>query len=135
MRTAASVVLRFSVLITHFARGIQLPLYEYECRKCHTISERIENLNGPHLKSCPKCKGHVDRIISRSAIQFKGSGWYVNDYAKSSPAGSTGDSSKTETTPAANAEKGGAAAKDTKDTKSKEKPAPAGKEKKASAEK
>jgi predicted nucleic acid-binding Zn ribbon protein len=96
------------------------------------VSERIENLNGPHLKSCPKCKGAVDRIISRSAIQFKGSGWYVNDYAKSSPAGSTGDSGKSETTePAATGEKSTAAT----DTKSKTKPAPATKGKKASGDK
>jgi putative FmdB family regulatory protein len=105
-------------------------MYEYECRKCHTRSERIEKLNGPHLKACPKCKGPVDRIISRSAIQFKGSGWYVTDYAKSSPASSAGDSGKSEPAPAAS-EKPAAGT----DAKSKSKPAPATKGKKASAEK
>jgi putative FmdB family regulatory protein len=107
-----------------------LPMYEYECRKCHTRSERIEKLNGPHLKVCPKCKGTVDRIISRSAIQFKGSGWYVTDYAKSSPAGAAGDSGKAEAAPATT-EKSAAES----DAKSKSKPAPATKGKKASAEK
>jgi putative FmdB family regulatory protein len=106
-------------------------MYEYECRKCHTRSERIEKLNGPHLKVCPKCKGSVDRIISRSAIQFKGSGWYVTDYAKSSPAGSAGDSGKSDAAPAAG-EKPAAAESD---TKSKPKPAPATKGKKAVADK
>jgi len=108
-----------------------LPVYEYDCRKCHTRTERIEKLNGPHLKVCPKCKGAVDRIISRSAIQFKGSGWYVTDYAKSSPSsGSPSDSGKTETAPAAG-EKSTAAS----DGKSKPKPAPAAKGKKASGDK
>jgi putative FmdB family regulatory protein len=110
-----------------------VPLYEYECRKCHTRSERIEKLSGPHLKICPKCKGTVDRIISRSAIQFKGSGWYVTDYAKPAPAGSASDSGKTDGTAAAAtaAEKPAASA----DGKSKSKPAPAAKGKKASADK
>jgi putative FmdB family regulatory protein len=107
-----------------------LPLYEYECRKCHTRTERIESLNGPHLKACPKCKGTVDRIISRSAIQFKGSGWYVTDYAKSSPASSAGDSGKSEAPPAAG-EKPSAGS----DAKSKSKPAPATKDKKTHADK
>jgi putative FmdB family regulatory protein len=126
-------MLRFKVTITLVARAIKVPLYEYECRKCHVVSERIENLNGPHLKSCPKCKGVVDRIISRSAIQFKGSGWYVTDYAKSSSAGSAGDSGKSETAsaPAATADKNAAAA----DAKSKAKSAPANKGKKASGDK
>ena len=103
-----------------------MPLYEYECRKCHQRTERIEKLSGPHLKTCPKCKGQVDRIISRSAIQFKGSGWYVTDYAKSS--GSTGDSAKTEpASETAAAEKPAASS----DGKSKAKAAPATKGKKA----
>jgi putative FmdB family regulatory protein len=108
-----------------------LPLYEYECRKCHKRTERIEKLSGPHLKVCPKCKGPVDRVVSAPAIQFKGSGWYVTDYAKSA-AKPSGDSSsgKEETAPAA-AEKPAAAS----DGKSKPKPAPASKGKKAAAEK
>jgi putative FmdB family regulatory protein len=109
-----------------------VPLYEYECRNCHQRTERIEKLSGPHLKTCPKCKGPVDRIISRSAIQFKGSGWYVTDYAKSSSASSAGDSGKTEAAPeTAAAQKPGASS----DGKSKAKPAPATKGKKAAADK
>jgi putative FmdB family regulatory protein len=112
------------------ARAIKLPLYEYDCRKCHTRTERIEKLSGPHLKVCPKCKGPVDRIISRSAIQFRGSGWYVTDYAKSSPTGSAGDSGKTESAPAAGEKAAGGS-----EGKSKAKPSPATKGKKASGEK
>jgi len=103
-----------------------LPLYEYVCRNCHARVERIENLKGPFLKSCPKCKGRVDRIVSRSSIAFKGSGWYVTDYAKPSPAG---DSGKQEPAPAA-AQPGDKPAA-ASDGKPKTKPAPASKGKKA----
>ncbi len=67
-----------------------MPLYEYGCKKCHKRSERIENHSGPHLKKCPHCGGAVERVLSAPAIQFKGSGWYVTDYAgKSSPKSET----------------------------------------------
>jgi putative FmdB family regulatory protein len=64
-----------------------VPLYEYKCLKCGHRTEKIEPVNGPHLKKCPECGGKVELMISASAIQFKGSGWYVTDYAgkKSSP--------------------------------------------------
>ena len=68
-----------------------MPLYEYECVKCHKITEKIENVNGPHLKKCPHCGGKVEQKVSRSAIQFKGSGWYVTDYAAKKPASGSSD--------------------------------------------
>jgi len=58
-----------------------VPLYEYKCLKCGRLTEKIENVAGPHLKKCPHCGGKVEVLISASAIQFKGSGWYVTDYA------------------------------------------------------
>ena len=58
-----------------------MPLYEYKCLKCGRKTEKIENVAGPHLKKCPHCGGKVELLISASAIQFKGSGWYVTDYA------------------------------------------------------
>ena len=58
-----------------------MPLYEYECTKCHRRTEKIEKASGPHLKKCPHCAGKVERLIGAPAIQFKGSGWYVTDYA------------------------------------------------------
>ena len=70
-----------------------MPLYEYRCLKCDRRTEKIENLNGPHLKKCPHCGGKVESVISAPAIQFKGSGWYVTDYAKKTAGG---DSSKSE---------------------------------------
>jgi putative FmdB family regulatory protein len=61
-------------------------LYEYQCLKCGRKTEKIENVSGPHLKKCPHCGGKVELLISASAIQFKGSGWYVTDYAGKKPA-------------------------------------------------
>jgi putative FmdB family regulatory protein len=61
-----------------------LPLYEYLCLKCDRRIEKIEKLSGPHLKKCPHCGGAVEALISAPAIQFKGTGWYVTDYAKKS---------------------------------------------------
>ena len=66
-----------------------MPLYEYKCLKCGRLTEKIESVNGPHLKKCPHCGGKVEHVISAPAIQFKGSGWYVTDYAgKSTDGGS-----------------------------------------------
>lgn len=79
-----------------------MPLFEYECQKCGQRTERIEKSNGPYLKKCPKCGGKVERLISAPAIQFKGSGWYVTDYGKSSSGssnkeGGTNEGTKSET--------------------------------------
>jgi putative FmdB family regulatory protein len=63
-----------------------VPLYEYKCVKCGRRTEKIENVSGPHLKKCPHCGGKVESLISAPAIQFKGSGWYVTDYAGKSAA-------------------------------------------------
>ncbi len=65
-----------------------MPLYEYECARCSRRFERIEKVAGPHLKKCPKCGGKVERVVAAPAIQFKGSGWYVTDYARKEPAAS-----------------------------------------------
>jgi putative FmdB family regulatory protein len=65
-----------------------VPLYEYQCTKCHKKTEKIESVSGPHLKKCPHCGGKVERLQSAPAIQFKGAGWYVTDYAGKKSAGS-----------------------------------------------
>ena len=72
-----------------------MPLYEYECKKCHHRFERIQKFSDPHVKKCPDCGGPVEQVISAPAVQFMGSGWYVTDYAKKSTApasSSNGDS-------------------------------------------
>jgi len=70
-----------------------LPLYEYRCRNCGHTFEKIQSFSAPDEKECPVCKGEVERLISAPAIQFKGAGWYVNDYAGKGSAKSTGGSS------------------------------------------
>ena len=58
-----------------------MPLYEYRCKQCGHQFEKIQSFSAPDEKECPVCHGEVERLISAPAIQFKGSGWYVNDYA------------------------------------------------------
>ena len=71
-----------------------MPLYEYKCLKCGRNTEKIENVAGPHLKKCPHCGGNVEAVISAPAIQFKGSGWYVTDYAGKKSSGDSGKEEK-----------------------------------------
>jgi len=62
-----------------------MPLYEYECESCHNRFERIQKFSDSPIETCPVCgKGPVRKLISSPAIQFKGSGWYITDYAKKS---------------------------------------------------
>jgi len=65
-----------------------VPLYEYQCVKCKRRTEKIESVAGPHLKKCPHCGGKVEQTLTAPAIQFKGTGWYVTDYAGKKSAGS-----------------------------------------------
>lgn len=58
-----------------------MPIYEYECRKCKAHLEVLQKMNDEPPAKCPKCGGRLDRKLSAPAIQFKGSGWYVTDYA------------------------------------------------------
>ena len=59
-----------------------MPIYEYVCRSCGQKTEVIQRVNEAHLKVCPHCGGKLKKAISAPAIQFKGSGWYVTDYAR-----------------------------------------------------
>ena len=72
-----------------------MPLYEYRCKQCGHQFEKIQSFSAPEEKECPVCHGEVERLISAPAIQFKGAGWYVNDYAgkgKAKSGSSAGDS-------------------------------------------
>ncbi len=62
----------------------QLPLYEYQCQECKAYFEKIRKFSDPPLRKCEKCGGKLERLLSSPAIQFKGSGWYVTDYARKS---------------------------------------------------
>ena len=65
-----------------------MPLYEYKCNACGHRFERIVKFSDPPLKSCPHCgKDAVEQMIHAPAVQFKGSGWYVSDYARKSKSG------------------------------------------------
>jgi putative FmdB family regulatory protein len=66
-----------------------MPLYEYECEKCGHRFEKIQKFSDKMIKKCPECGGRVEQMISAPAVQFKGSGWYVTDYAKKSSAPSS----------------------------------------------
>jgi len=73
-----------------------MPLYEYECESCKNRFEKIVKYSDPPIDTCPKCgKGPVRKLFSSPAIQFKGSGWYITDYAKksSTDSGQTGSGS------------------------------------------
>ena len=72
-----------------------MPLYEYECNDCEHRFERIQKFSDPLVSTCPVCGGEVRKLLSSPAIQFKGTGWYVTDYAKKpsgdQPSGAAGD--------------------------------------------
>jgi len=59
-----------------------LPIYEYECKTCNKRTELLQKISDPPLEKCPDCNGEVRKVISSAGLHFKGSGWYVTDYAK-----------------------------------------------------
>ena len=59
-----------------------MPLYEYQCEACGNRFERIQKFSDPPIDACPSCGGAVRKLLSSPAIQFKGAGWYITDYAK-----------------------------------------------------
>jgi putative FmdB family regulatory protein len=98
-----------------------LPLYEYRCAKGHRF-EKIEPITAKPVQKCPKCGARAERLLGAPALQFKGSGWYVTDYAgktaEISPGDSAGDG------PSADSSAGKAADKTSeKSAKAPEKPA------------
>ena len=90
-----------------------MPIYEYQCTKCREVCEVLQRAKDKPLDKCPQCGGPMVKRISSPAIQFKGSGFYVNDYAKKSSTSSgtkagaksgPKDEAKTETKTEAKAE-------------------------------
>jgi putative FmdB family regulatory protein len=73
----------------------EVPLYEYQCKACEHRFEKIQKFSDPLVKECPKCgKEEVEQLLSAPAVQFKGSGWYVTDYASKKSGGSSSNGSK-----------------------------------------
>jgi putative FmdB family regulatory protein len=77
---------------------ISMPLYEYECSSCGTRTEVLQRVGAPSIDDCAECGGKMRRLLSAPAVQFKGTGWYVTDYARkkesgngSKPKSGTGD--------------------------------------------
>lgn len=64
-----------------------MPLYEYRCKKCGTSFEVIQKVNEEPLKECVRCGGLLEKVLSPPALQFKGHGWYVTDYAQKAKTG------------------------------------------------
>lgn len=100
-----------------------MPLYEYRCAKCGKVFEVLQRFSDAPVEVHEACGGQVERLISASAFQLKGSGWYASDYAKSGPKPDAG-SAEASDTKAEKAEKADKAAKaDGKsETKSETKP-------------
>ncbi len=74
-----------------------MPIYEYDCAKCKRKTEVIQRMSDPRLKVCPHCGGKLTKAFSAPAIQFKGSGFYITDYARAKQeTGGEGSSGKSE---------------------------------------
>ena len=108
-----------------------MPLYEYKCGSCGDVFEVIQKFSDAPLTVHENCGGVLERLISPSALQFKGSGWYVNDYgkghskeAKAKTDGSDGKGEKSNGGPKA-AESSGKSEKSEKSAKSDSSPSPA----------
>jgi putative FmdB family regulatory protein len=71
-----------------------MPLYEYQCTKCGHRFEKIQKFSDKMIKKCPECGGRVEQLVHAPAVQFKGSGWYVTDYAKKPHAHAPSDGGK-----------------------------------------
>jgi putative FmdB family regulatory protein len=76
-----------------------MPLYEYKCDRCNEVFEVMQKFSDEPLSVHDNCGGSLEKLLSSPAIQFKGSGWYVTDYARKSgsPAKSNGESSGAKT--------------------------------------
>ena len=94
-----------------------MPLYEYQCKKCKHRFEKIQQFSDKPLTKCPECGGPLEKLISASSVQFKGSGWYVSDYGRKGSSGPSSSSSDSESSAKETKE-----TKDGKETKKEEKP-------------
>ena len=96
-----------------------MPIYEYECEKCGHRVEKIQKFSDPPLEACEKCGGPVHKMQSAPAFQFKGTGWYVTDYAKSGKTGTEDKKTESEKTDTSSAPStGGTPAASTTEPKS-----------------
>jgi len=73
-----------------------VPIYEYQCSKCSEIFEAFQKFTDAPLTKCKFCQGKVEKLISQSSFQLKGSGWYLTDYSRKTSSGSASDKPKTD---------------------------------------
>jgi putative FmdB family regulatory protein len=71
-----------------------MPIYEYRCQDCNYEFELMQRITAEPVTVCEQCGGHVERLISVSAFQLKGSGWYLTDYSRSGKAGTRANAGK-----------------------------------------
>ncbi len=71
-----------------------MPIYEYECSNCGRIEEAFQKISDAPLETCSKCQGKMNKIVSHSSFQLKGSGWYVTDYGGSKSSAGKASASK-----------------------------------------
>ena len=97
-----------------------MPLYEYQCDACAHRFEVIQKYSDAPIDVCPKCGGAVVKLLSSPAIQFKGTGWYITDYARAgkTDAGAGPSSPSSETTSESKSDSKTDSKSETKDSKS-----------------
>ena len=94
-----------------------MPLYEYLCKKCGHRFEKLRMFSDKPIKKCPECGGVVEQLISASSVQFKGSGWYVTDYAKKGSSGGSSSGSSASSSESDSGSKESSESKDSKESK------------------
>ena len=100
-----------------------MPNLEYLCKDCGHRFEQIRKFSDKQLRKCPECGGVIEQVISAPAVQFKGSGWYVTDYAKKGASSASSSSSfSSESDSGTKEAKDSKDTKDTKDSKKDDKP-------------
>jgi putative FmdB family regulatory protein len=91
----------------------QMPIYEYECIKCHKIEEVLQKFSDKPLTRCKQCSGKLQKLISHNSFHLKGTGWYVTDYAAKSR-GSAAESKPPDTSSSSESKTGTSDSKKTK---------------------
>ncbi|MGJ5818289.1 FmdB family zinc ribbon protein [Paludibaculum fermentans] len=101
-----------------------MPLYEYKCDRCHKTIEVLQKFSDTPLSVHEECGGALERLISTSALQFKGSGFYITDYSKSKSSGSNPSNGKS----ASGKESSSSSSESSSSTKTESTPKPAASE-------
>lgn len=73
-----------------------MPIYEYICEKCGSHLEVLQKVSDAPLKRCQKCRGKLEKIVSRTSFQLKGGGWYATDYSRKPSSASASKADKSE---------------------------------------